>query len=277
MKVSDLLAAATKRFGGADARLEAELLLAHVLDRSRAWLYAWPEHEVDGEQQAAFERLIEARAQGEPIAYLTGHREFWSLDLAVTPDVLIPRPETELLVELALVRIPRNANVRVADLGTGSGAIALALAHERPLARVLATDASAAALAVARGNAARLHLRNVEFAAGDWCSALGDGRFDVIVSNPPYIASGDEHLGSGDLRSEPMSALVSGRDGLDAIRRIVAQAPAHLHAGGWLLLEHGWDQAERVRGLLDTPTFRAVATERDGAGHERVTMAQACA
>jgi release factor glutamine methyltransferase len=277
MKVSELLAAATKRFGAADARLEAELLLAHVLDRSRAWLYAWPEHEVDGEQQAAFERLIEARAQGEPIAYLTGHREFWSLDLAVTPDALIPRPETELLVELALVRIPRNANVRVADLGTGSGAIALALAHERPLARVLATDASAAALAVACGNAARLHLRNVEFAAGDWCAALGDERFDAIVSNPPYIASGDEYLGSGDLRSEPMSALVSGRDGLDAIRRIVAQAPAHLHAGGWLLLEHGWDQAERVRGLLDTPAFRAVATERDGAGHERVTMAQACA
>lgn len=277
MKVSDLLAAAVQRLGGADARLEVELLLSHVLDRSRAWLYAWPEHEVDGEQQAVFERLIEARAQGEPIAYLTGHREFWSLDLTVTPDVLIPRPETELLVELALARIPHDANVRVADLGTGSGAIALALAHERPLARVLATDASVAALAVARGNAARLDLRNVEFAAGDWCSALGDERFDVIVSNPPYIASGDEHLGRGDLRSEPMSALASGSDGLDAIRRIVAQAPAHLHAGGWLLLEHGWDQAARVRELLDTPAFRAVATERDDSGHERVTMAQACA
>jgi release factor glutamine methyltransferase len=277
MKVSDLLAAATKRLGTADGRLEAELLLSRTLGKSRAWLYAWPEHEASDEQQAAFGRLVEARVRGEPIAYLTGQREFWSLDLAVTPDVLIPRPETELLVELALARIPRDANVRVADLGTGSGAIALALARERPLARVLATDVSAAALAVARANAERLHLRNVEFAAGDWCSALADDRFDVIVSNPPYIARGDEHLGIGDLRSEPMLALASGIDGLDAIRDIIAQAPAHLRDGGWLLLEHGWDQAARVRDLLDARSFRAIATERDAAGHERVTLAQACA
>jgi len=277
MKVSDLLAAATKRLGAADARLEAELLLSRTLGKSRAWLYAWPEHDVDDEQRAALERLVEARVRGEPIAYLTGQREFWSLDLAVTPDVLIPRPETELLVDLALARIPRDTSVHVADLGTGSGAIALAIARERPLARVLATDASAAALAVARGNAARLELRNVEFAAGDWCSALAAERFDVIVSNPPYIASGDEHLGIGDLRSEPMLALVSGPDGLDAIRQIVAQAPAHLRSGGWLLLEHGWDQGARVRELLGARGFLAIATERDNAGHERVTMAQACA
>ena len=270
MNVRDLLAAASQRLGG--ARLDAELLLAHALGVSRARLYAWPEHEPEPMQREAFDRLVAARERGEPIAYLTGRREFWSLDLAVTPDVLIPRHETELLVELALDRIARDRDVRVADLGTGSGAIALALARERPLARVTATDASAAALDVARRNAARLGIGNVAFAVGDWYAALGDARFDLIISNPPYIAAGDAHLAQGDLRFEPAAALASGADGLDAIRRIVADAPEHLADGGALLLEHGFDQSLRVRALLDAAGFQNVTSVSDNGGHERVTL-----
>jgi release factor glutamine methyltransferase len=272
VNVRGLLVAATQRLGGADARLDAELLLAHALGVSRAKLYAWPEHEPDAAARETFERLVAARAGGEPVAYLTGRREFWSLDLAVSPAVLIPRPETELLVELALERIAPDAPSRIADLGTGSGAIALAIASERPRARVIATDASADALAVARGNAERLGLRNVTFAQGDWCEALGHERFDVIVSNPPYIAAGDAHLETGDLRREPHAALVAGTDGLDAIGRIVATAQAHLDPGGWLLLEHGWDQAARVRALLDAHGYREITSVRDGAAHERATL-----
>jgi release factor glutamine methyltransferase len=250
------------------------LLLAHALGRTRAWLFAWPEHVPTEAQRDAFERLVEARAGGMPVAYLLGRRAFWSLDLAVTPAVLIPRPETELLVELALERLPENATSAVADLGTGSGAIALALAHERPRARVRATDFSMDALAVARSNARRLGLANVEFTHGDWCDALGDARFDMIVSNPPYIAAGDPHLSRGDLRHEPMSALASGADGLDAIRTIVAAAPSHLLPGGWLLIEHGWDQAAQVRDLLKRADLRGSRSARDVGGHERVTFAQ---
>jgi len=272
VNVRDLLAMASRRIGGADARLDAELLLAHALGTPRARLYAWPEHEPDATERSAFEQLVDARARGEPIAYLTGRREFWSLDLAVTPDVLIPRHETELLVALALERIPRDRPFCVADLGTGSGAIALAIARERPLARVTATDASAGALAVARGNAARLGIGNVAFAGGDWFAALGDACFDAIVSNPPYIAADDVHLAEGDLRFEPAAALASGADGLDAMRRIVAGAPAHLTDGGVLLLEHGFDQSARVRALLDAAGFENVASVCDNGGHERVTL-----
>jgi len=272
VNVRDLLAMASRRIGGADARLDAELLLAHALGTPRARLYAWPEHEPDATERSAFEQLVDARARGEPIAYLTGRREFWSLDLAVTPDVLIPRHETELLVALALERIPRDRLFRVADLGTGSGAIALAIARERPLARVTATDASAGALDVARGNAARLGIGNVAFAGGDWFAALGDACFDAIVSNPPYIAADDVHLAEGDLRFEPAAALASGADGLDAMRRIVAGAPAHLTDAGVLLLEHGFDQSARVRALLDAAGFENVASVCDNGGHERVTL-----
>ncbi|MEO6929233.1 MAG: peptide chain release factor N(5)-glutamine methyltransferase [Casimicrobiaceae bacterium] len=269
-----LLAAATDRIGDENARSEAALLLAHVLDRSRSWLFAWPEFEPDSAQRAHFLKLVDARAHGEPIAYLTGHREFWSLDLAVTPDVLIPRPETELLVELALARMQTDRECHVADLGTGSGAIALALARERPRARIVATDASVAALAVARANAERLGITNVTFSHGDWCAALGAARFDLIVSNPPYIEEGDHHLVEGDLRHEPASALASGRDGLDAIRQISAQARTHLVVDGWLLLEHGWNQASQVRALLENAGFDATQSVRDAAGHERVTLAR---
>lgn len=270
--VRALIEAASTRLVGEEARSEAEILLAHVLARPRGWLFAWPEHEPTADQRAAYVQLIDARWRGEPIAYLTGRRGFWTLELDVTPAVLIPRPETELLVELALARLPLDREVRVADLGTGSGAIALALASERPQARVLATDASEAALEVARGNARRLDLRNVEFAQGDWCVALGGAMFDLIVSNPPYIVSGDPHLAQGDLRFEPPAALASGSDGLDAIRTIIAQAPAHLRAGGWLLLEHGYDQAAAVRDLFAGCGFESIDSARDAAGHERVSF-----
>ncbi|MGN6519443.1 MAG: peptide chain release factor N(5)-glutamine methyltransferase [Dokdonella sp.] len=271
-QVRALLADAAARLGSDDARGEAELLLAHVLGRTRAWLFAWPEHEAGAEQADAFERLVEARCAGAPVAYLLGRRGFWSFDLAVSPAVLIPRPETELLVELALERVPAGEDCALADLGTGSGAIALALAHERPHARVVATDASAAALAVAHTNAQRLGIGNVRFVHGDWYAPLDASRFALVVSNPPYIAADDPHLARGDLRHEPLSALASGHDGLDAIRAIVADAPAHLLPQGWLLIEHGFEQGEAVRALFAQRGFTEVHSVRDVAGHERVTL-----
>ena len=207
-------------------------------------------------------------------AYLTGSRGFWSLELQVTPATLIPRPETELLVELALARLPqtRTHTQRVADLGTGSGAIALAIARERPLAQIVATDASEQALAVAAANAAAHAIGSVQFSHGSWWEPLAGQHFDLVASNPPYIAEGDRHLEEGDLRFEPAAALSSGIDGLDAIRQIVAGAGLHLHAGGWLLLEHGWEQAAAVRALLVQAGFREVASERDLESRERVTL-----
>ncbi len=272
-EVRRLLADAAARIDGDEARADAERLLAHALGHTRAWLYARPEHVPDAAQRARFAELVAARARGVPIAYLTGRRAFWSFELGVTPAVLIPRPETERLVELALARLPAHAECAVADLGTGSGAVALALAHERPRARVLATDASADALAVARANAERLGLANVEFAQGDWCAALGARRFDLIASNPPYVAAGDAHLARGDLRFEPAAALASSADGLDAIRAIAAAAPEHLMPGGWLLVEHGFDQGARVRALFAAHGLRDAATHRDLEGRERVTSA----
>jgi release factor glutamine methyltransferase len=272
MRVRDLLAAGTRALSGEEARLEAEIFLVHVLGVSRAWLVAHADDAVGEAQRAAFEALIARRVHGEPIAYLVGTRGFHALELHVTTDVLIPRPETELLVELALARIPAGAECRVADLGTGSGAIALAIAQSRPGVRVLATDASEAALRIARGNAHRLKLANVEFAQGDWCAALGDARdLELIASNPPYIAEDDPHLREGDLRFEPRAALASGADGLDAIRILVRDARAHLRDGGWLLLEHGFAQGGAVRGLLEGSGYREVFTERDLESRERVS------
>jgi release factor glutamine methyltransferase len=221
-------------------------------------------------QRAAFEALARRRRDGEPIAYLTGRREFHGLDLEVTPDVLIPRPETELLVEVALENVAHDTVLDVLDLGTGSGAVALAIAHERPNWRVTGVDISTASLEVARRNAARLGISNVEWALSDWYEALGDRRFDLIVANPPYVASGDEHLTQGDLRFEPKGALAAGVYGLDAIHRIVAGAKTRLCDGGRLVLEHGYDQAMRVRALLNAG-FDQVASRRDLAGIERVT------
>jgi len=251
---------------------EAELLLAHALGHPRGWLYAHVDDEVADVDAARFEHLLMRRLAGEPVAYLCGRRGFWTLDLAVTPDTLIPRPETERLVELALARLPADRDLQLADLGTGSGAIALALASECRRAAVAATDASAAALAVARANAQEAGLANVSFHLGDWFGALQGRRFDLVASNPPYIAEGDPHLSQGDLRHEPPLALSSGPDGLDAIRAIAADAPAHLLPGGWLLFEHGWAQGEAVRALLHAVGFVDVATHRDLEDRDRVTL-----
>lgn len=252
-------------------RLDAEVLLAAALERPRSYLHAWPERLPEPEQSACFMAWLDRRCAGEPVAYLLGRREFWSLELDVTPDTLIPRPETELLVELALARLPVDRPISVADLGAGSGAIALALAVERPLARIVATDRSPAALIVARRNARRLNIRNVEFREGDWCAPLGNERFDLIAANPPYVAAADPRWRQGELRFEPPAALVAGDEGLDALRVIIAQAPDVLKPGGWLLLEHGYDQGEAVPALLRERGFDAVSDHRDGAGLSRTS------
>ncbi|KZC43903.1 UNVERIFIED_ORG: protein-(glutamine-N5) methyltransferase, release factor-specific, partial [Rhodanobacter sp. FW104-R5] len=266
--IRSLLAAATARLG---ERAEAELLLLHVLRQPRSWLFAHADDVPGMDVQTAFSALLERRAAGEPVAYLTGRRGFWSLDLEVTPATLIPRPETELLVELALQRLPPDAACRVADLGTGSGAIALAIASERPHAHVVATDASAEALAVAQRNAQRHAIGNVAFVHGDWLAPLAGQRFDLIVSNPPYIEAADPHLAQGDLRFEPAAALASGADGLDAIRRIVRDARTYLEAGGWLLFEHGWNQGVAVRALLADAGYTGVFTAQDLEQRDRVS------
>lgn len=269
-----IVADASARLGGVEARHEAELLLLHVLDRPRSWLFAHATDPLAAADQAAFEALLARRVAGEPVAYLTGRRGFWTLDLEVDPATLIPRPETELLVELALERLPSDQALQLADLGTGSGAIALALASERPQARVLATDASPGALAVAARNAARHELGNVRFAEGghDWYAPLQGLRFDLIASNPPYIASDDPHLEQGDLRFEPATALASGVDGLDDIRRIVDGGQAHLLPGGWLLIEHGWDQGAAIRALFESAGFAEVQTVQDLEQRDRITL-----
>lgn len=271
-EIRQLLAEAAARLPGVEGRHEAELLLLDVLGRERSWLFAHATDPVDAATEAAFAQLLERRLTGEPVAYLLGRRGFWTLDLAVTPATLIPRPETERLVELALERLPPDRPLRVADLGTGSGAIALALASERPQAQVLATDMSADALAVAAANAQRHALGNVSVRLGPWYAPLAGERFDLIVTNPPYIAAGDPHLEQGDLRFEPPTALASGADGLDDIRLIIAGAPAHLTAGGWLLIEHGWDQGAPIRALLEQAGFTAVSTEVDLEQRDRVSL-----
>lgn len=250
--------------------VDAELLFAHVLGKPRSWLFAHGDEVVDVDTERRFVALLERRIAGEPVAYLTGRRGFWRFDLQVTPATLVPRPETELLVELALARMPANQPLRVADLGTGSGAIALALAFERRHAQVVATDASAAALAIAEANARELSLANIEFRLGEWCEPLRGERFALIASNPPYITDDDPHLAA--LRFEPRTALASGADGLDDIRRIVAQAPSHLAPHGWLLLEHGHDQGAAVGALLQHAGFIDIETVVDLEQRDRVTL-----
>jgi release factor glutamine methyltransferase len=268
LDVRHMLAAATQQLG---ERLDAELLLLHVVKKPRSWLFTHADDVPDMDVQTDYARLLDRRANGEPVAYITGHRGFWSLDLEVTPATLIPRPETELLVELALQRLPDDAACSVADLGTGSGAIALAIARERPHARVVAIDASADALAVARRNAQRHAISNITFVHGDWLAPLAGQQFDLIVSNPPYIETADPYLGQGDLRFEPISALASGLDGLDDIRRIVRDAPARLHPGGRLLFEHGWNQGDASRALLHEAGYVEVFTARDLEQRDRVS------
>jgi len=252
------------------ARRDTEILLCHCLGKPRAWLYAWPEKEVAPESAQHFSQVLAQRRTGIPVAYITGEREFWSLQLAVNSATLIPRPETETLVAWALeLLLPETASVL--DLGTGCGAIALAVASERPLWQVTAIDASSPALQVAQGNATRAGLQRVSFLQSNWYEAVGAKRFDLLLANPPYIGSDDPHLARGDVRFEPRSALVSAHGGLADLDLLVAGAPAQLHDGGWLLLEHGFEQAEAVRGMLRNAGFHQVSTRRDLARQERST------
>jgi len=264
----------------ADARrkidaLDACVLLCQVVQRDTTYLITHADVSLGSDRQRAFDALIARRVAGEPVAYIIGRREFFSLDFKVTRAALIPRPETELLVQLALEHNAPDQPCRVLDLGTGSGCVAISIARHRPLARVTATDMSPDALALARENARALNVRNVEFVASDWFGAVDDRRFDLIVSNPPYVADGDPHLAQGDVRFEPRAALVAGADGLDCVRGIVAHGASHLVAGGWLMFEHGHDQAARCRKLLNTADYVAVFSRRDVAGIERVSGGRA--
>ncbi|UJJ30536.1 peptide chain release factor N(5)-glutamine methyltransferase [Halopseudomonas maritima] len=252
------------------ARLDAELLLCHVIGKPRTYLRTWPERRPDADQLRQFEQLLSQRRSGVPVAYLLGEQGFWSLQLQVSQSTLIPRPDTERLVEVALELGPQAA-ASVLDLGTGTGAIALALAVERPYWQLTGVDRVAEAVVLARGNAERLQIGNASFVCSDWFSALAGQRFDLIVSNPPYIAADDPHLQQGDVRFEPGSALVSGADGLDDIRGLVQLAPDYLQPGGWLLFEHGWQQADDVALLLAERGFEQIESWRDLGGQQRVT------
>ncbi len=257
-----------------DALAEAQLLLARALGIGRASLLAHPELAAEGRRHPRYLEYLERRLAGEPIAYILGEREFYGLVFRVTSDVLIPRPETELLVELALARSPEGEPLRLLDIGTGSGCIAVTLARLRPRASVIATDTSAAALEVARSNAREHGVESIEFRPGEAFAPVVDERFDVIVSNPPYVAQDDPHLLQGDLRFEPKQALTSGGDGLALTRVLVARAPSHLQTGGWLLLEHGHDQGDAIRALMGAAGLGSVFTERDLAGLPRVSSAR---
>lgn len=256
-------------------RIDADMLLEHVSGRSRAWLLAHADDPMNANDVMAFDALLGRRAEGEPVAYILGRRGFWSLDLEVTTDTLIPRVETELLVELALRHLPPDCAMRVADLGTGSGAIALAVARERPHALVVALDKDAGALAVAKRNAKRLRIGNIALVRANWVEPLLQQRFGLILANPPYIEADDPHLRRGDLRFEPIDALASGRDGLDAIRDIVSTALGRLEAGGWLLFEHGANQGDAARALLMAAGYLEVQTVQDLEHRDRVSAGRA--
>jgi release factor glutamine methyltransferase len=254
------------------ARLDAEILLGHVLGKSRSFLRAWPETRLDTAQIDRCRELIEARRNGMPVAYLSGFREFWSSDYQITPAVLIPRPETELLIEMALAIIPREQPSTILELGTGSGIIAASLAMERPDASILATDISPAALDIARRNAARQRVANIQFLQSNWFESIPDAEYDLILSNPPYVADGDPHLQQGDLVFEPEIALRSGPSGMEALEWIANKARKWLRPGGHLLLEHGFQQANRLSGTLCSFGFQDINTRTDLQGHPRGTQ-----
>jgi len=275
-RIDELLNAAKSQLVNSDtAQLDAEILLALVLNKQRSYLRAYPEEKLDQDALQKYTQLIAQRAAGEPVAHLTGKREFWSLDLQVTPDTLVPRPDTELLVETALQYLKeiKTTPIQLADLGTGSGAIALALASECQQCDITATDLSTAALAVAKSNASQLQLNNIKFIHSNWCSAFSNNEyFDIIISNPPYIAKDDPHMLTPELKCEPEFALTSGKDGLDALRSITTQAPRFLKHGGWLLVEHGYDQADAVRNLFHKNGFKNVETKQDLSNNDRVCL-----
>ncbi len=253
------------------AQIDAEVLLAHTLKTTRTYLYTHPEKVLDNTQHAAYQQLIAKRCEGYPVAYLTGHREFWSLPLHLSEDTLIPRPETELLVELTLALLKDRSPAFILDLGTGSGAVALALAAERPDWQVLAVDSSQAAIDIAHHNASQLGLSNVRTLCSDWFSSLPHQRFDAIISNPPYIAADDPHLQQGDVRFEPRHALISGVDGMESLAHLIQHGYDHLLPGGLLLLEHGFQQKPQVTTLLCQRGYEHVRCWKDGQGHDRVS------
>lgn len=275
LTIATVVASATDRLAAVSEspRLDAELLVARAIDMPRAYLFAHPEDVLDAGARKRLEDTLRRRIAGEPMAYITGTREFWSLELMVTPATLVPRPETELLVELALRELPRRSDACVLDIGTGSGAIAVAIAKERPNCTVTATDASSDALAVARQNARHLELGNVRCLPGDWTQPVRGERFELIVSNPPYVAQGDPALQA--LRAEPASALAAGADGLDAIRVLARDCADIIAPGGLLLIEHGAEQEEGVRRILAASGWQQIDCHRDFAGHPRVTSARA--
>jgi release factor glutamine methyltransferase len=252
-------------------KLDAEILLAHTLQVTRSHLHAWPDRKLDAAEQNIFLQYISRRLQSEPIAYITGHREFWSLDFVVTPDVLIPRPETELLVELVLKEFTTDEPKMIADLGTGSGAIALSLAHEKPDWNIYATESNIAALEVAIDNAKRLDILNVNFTMGHWCNALPNLHFDAIISNPPYIEAGDSELNQDVIKFEPHQALFSGELGLQDISEIINSSKNYLKSRGCLLIEHGYRQAKAVKGFFAQAGFTEITLYKDMAGLDRVT------
>ena len=274
MRLDAAIAGATARLTriSDSARLDAEMLLCQTIDMPRSYLFAHPEDELDDLTQNRFEALMLRRLGGEPMSYITGTREFWSHELLVSPATLVPRPETELLVELALREIPRKAEWQILDLGTGSGAIAIAIAGERLMCNVTATDVSRDALAVARENVRQAQLSNVECLEGDWTAPVAERRFELIVSNPPYVRDDDEAL--KDLAYEPISALAAGNDGLRDLRALAATTGAILVAGGWLMLEHGADQAADVAQILQANGWTEIACHNDLAGKPRVTVAR---
>ncbi len=259
--------------GGDSPKRDAEILLGFVTGKSRSWLVAFDDHELDATQLAELDALLARRVKGEPIAHLVGEREFWSLPLRVNDATLIPRPDTEVLVEQALLRIPATPS-SLLDLGTGTGAIALALASERPDCQVLGCDRIPAAVALADENAQRLHISNARFQLSHWFDDIPAQRFDLIVSNPPYIDAADEHLQQGDVRFEPLSALVADEAGLADLRLIIHRAPQWLQPGGWLLLEHGWQQDETVRAIMTQHGYQQVSSINDYGGNPRVTLGQ---
>nr|WP_121173327.1 peptide chain release factor N(5)-glutamine methyltransferase [Kushneria sinocarnis] len=274
MAIDHWLARAAARLGAVSEtpRLDAELLLAHACRQSRTWLYTWGDRPLAADQQERFETLLQARQAGEPVAYLLGRREFFGLELELTPAALIPRPDTELLVEQALALMPADHGGQVLDLGTGSGAIALALATARADWQCTGVDLSVAALELAARNARRLGAANVRFLQSDYFEALTGERYGIIVSNPPYLSDSDPHLGQGDLRFEPRSALVAGDNGLADLARLIRQAPGYLQAGGHLLLEHGMAQGAGVRALFRQAGYDMIATHEDLGGRPRVTL-----